>query len=224
MSFANIAHMLQISQDVLPSSDLTYLAFRVAFFDTLERISLADQVGMSTDSSFGFLTEVPFLRMVPPHVQLDILVMTWSRHYGNDQHRADLLDESVIYAACETAARIVKVEQSTAKRFFRTGPRPVAMNITAKTSSDLESLHFNLSNQGDFLLISQFLDIPPHEARPLKAKFGIAEEACECMFDALGRWYVSPAFRANAAGLLTTAEIDRAASVLRLPQSASAKS
>lgn len=213
--------MLHICNDVLPSSDLTYLAFRVAFFDTLERISLADQVGMSSDAAFGFLTEVPFLRYVPPHVQLDVLVTTWSKHCDTQPHRADLVDESVVYAACETAARVVKVEQATAKRFFRTGPRPIAMTISAKTSGELEGLHFNLSNQGDFLLLSQFLDIPPAEARPLKAKFGISEQACECMFDALGRWYVSPGFRGNASGLLTTTEIDRAAAVLRLPQSAS---
>jgi len=214
--------MLKICKDVLPGSDLTYLAFRVAFFDTLERISLADQVGMPADASYGFLTEVPFLRYVPPHVQLDVLVSTWARHQDSSTYVGDLVDESVIYAACETAARVVKTEQATAKRFFRNGPRPVAMTISPKTSGELEALHFNLSNQGDFLLISQFLDIPPDEARPLKAKFGISDAACECMFDLLGRWHVSTTFRANAAGLLTTAEVDRAASVLRLPQSASA--
>ena len=214
--------MLKICKDVLPGSDLTYLAFRVAFFDTLERISLADQVGMPADASYGFLTEVPFLRYVPPHVQLDVLVSTWSRHHDAATYVGDLVDESVIYAACETAARIVKTEQVTAKRFFRNGPRPVGMTIGPKTNADLEGLHFNLSNQGDFLLISQFLDIPPDEARPLKMKFGISDAACECMFDLLGRWHVSTTFRANASGLLTSAEIDRAASVLRLPQSASA--
>jgi hypothetical protein len=210
--------MLTISNDVLPNSDLAYLAFRVAFFDTLERISLADQVGMQPDASFGFLTEVPFLRYVPPHVQLDLLLSTWAKHVDPAGYKGDLVDESVIYAACETAARVVKTEQSTAKRFFRNGPRPVALTITRQTSNDLEALHFNLSNQGDFLLISQFLDIPPDEARPLKAKFGINEQACECMFDVLGRWYVSPSFRGNAASLLTLTELDRAANVLRLPQ------
>ena len=214
--------MLKICKDVLPNSDLAYLAFRVAFFDTLERITLADQVGMPSDASFGFLTEVPFLRSVPPHVQLDVLINTWSRHQSAGTQAGDLVDESVIYAACETAARIVRTEQTTAKRFLRNGPRPCSLSITPKTSGELEALHFNLSNQGDFLLISQFLDIPPDEARPLKAKFGISERACECLFDLLGRWHVSTSFRSGAAGLLSPAELDRAASVLRLPQSASA--
>jgi hypothetical protein len=51
---------------------------------------------------------VPFLMGVPPHVQLDLLADTWSKHTSKDKHEASLIDESVIYAAGETAARIAE--------------------------------------------------------------------------------------------------------------------
>ncbi len=66
MGFAKVAFMLTIGDDLLPQTDLTYFAFRVAFCDTLERITLAEQARMGHDVSLGYLTEVPFLRNVTP--------------------------------------------------------------------------------------------------------------------------------------------------------------
>jgi hypothetical protein len=65
--------MLAIQTDTLPQTGLSYFAFRVAFQETLERICLAQQIGNYTADCFGFLTEVPFLRAVPPHVHLELL-------------------------------------------------------------------------------------------------------------------------------------------------------
>jgi hypothetical protein len=64
--------MLSIASDILPQTCISYVAFRIAFCETLERITLAKQVGGHIDG-FGYLTEVPFLGSVPPQIQLDLL-------------------------------------------------------------------------------------------------------------------------------------------------------
>ena len=81
-------------------------------------------------------------------------------------------------------------------------------------------MHLDLANEGDFLLISQFQDIPPDEARPLKRKFQLDEEACEVMFDLLARWYVSQDFASRVSGLLTPSEITCAIELFRCRKSA----
>ncbi len=211
--------MLTVCDTIVLQTDIAYIAFRVAFFETLERISLADQVGLSGDRCFGFLTEVPFLRPVPPQVQLDYLLQTWSLHVDIDRHQATLADESVIYAVCETAARIVSVDPQTARRYLRNGPRVVHHDIDPRLADSLQAFHVNLPNEGDFLLISQFQDMPPTEAIPLKKKFGMSLPACDVMFEMLSRWHISREFAKNSFGLLTTSELARALVTLRVPQS-----
>ena len=207
--------MLTIANDTLPQSDLAFLAFRVAFFDTLERIALADQVGQ-TERCFGFLTEVPFLKSVPPQVQLDALLQTWSRHYDRQRHRGNLVDESVLYAACETTARAVLQDPTGTRRNLRGNPRALTFRLSPELAVAVQSVHLNLPNEGDFLLISQFQDLPPDEAVALKRKFGLNPVAFDPMFDLLGQWHVSRSFCQNAKGLLTPLEIERAAAILRV--------
>ncbi len=211
--------MLSVCAVPLPPTDITYMAFRLAFYETLERIELANQVGLSDDRCFGYLTEVPFLKPVPPQVQLDQLLQTWAKHLSLDHHPATLADEAVIYAACETAARIVSCDIDIAKRYLRNGPRPVHHDIDPRLASTLQALHLDLPNEGDFLLISQFLDMPPEEANPYKTKFGMVSSECDTLFDLLGRWHVSSRFRVHAHGLLTSQELSNAAASLKLPRS-----
>ena len=118
--------MLAIQTDTLPQTGLSYFAFRIAFQETLERICLAQQVGNYTAECFGFLTEVPFLRAVPPHVQLDLLGETWCKHASKEKFVANLVDESVIYSACETSARIVEQEPHVIARYLHGGPQQVS--------------------------------------------------------------------------------------------------
>lgn len=217
MGFATVQFMLTIGDDLLPQTDLTYFAFRVAFCDTLERITLAEQARMGQEVTLGFLTEVPFLRNVTPRVQLDLLLETWDRHYSDERVPGTLMNEAVIYAACETAARLVKSDGKSIRRFLRGGPRPLFPVLDERLAESLHALHVNLSSQGDFLLISQFQDLPPDEARVLKAKFRLADEACEPLFEALGRWHVNPGFVARAKGLLTSPEASKVAAILQLP-------
>lgn len=209
--------MLKIAQDTLPQSLLSYVAFRVAFRETVERIALWRQFERDLDDVFGYLGEVPFLREVPPQVQLDLLAATWSRHLSRETYAADLIDESVIYAVCETAARLAEQEPALFATYLRGGPLEMGVPIDHFLAAELRSLYLKLSNEGDFLLISQFLDLPPTEAEPLKEQLGLRPAKLEILFDVLGQWHVSPRFPERLQGLLTEAEVSRAANILRIP-------
>lgn len=204
--FATLCSMITIANDILPRTRLIYVAFRIAFCETLERIVLAEQFQLDDDTPYGYLTEVPFLRQVPPHVQLDLLIDTWSRHVSPEQIDATLVDESVVYAVCETSSRLVKNDVAAVRRFLQGGPCEVELDLSTKLARSILSVHLNLKNDGNFLLISQFLDLPPREARVLKAEFGLSDADCEPMLDVLGRWHVRPDIVRRAEGLLTPRE------------------
>lgn len=207
--------MLAIAKDSLPQTCLSYLAFRVAFQETLERIALGRQVGDEIDlEPFGYLTEVPFLKSVPPHVQLDLLVETWQKHVSKETVEATLVDESVVYAVCETAARIVESDPEAVQRFIAEGPLDVVVDVDHFLASELRNLHLSLSNDGDFLLISQFEDMRPEEADRLKSQFNLNEQTLEPMFEVLGWWYISADFMKNLDGLLADHEIVRAVTII----------
>lgn len=203
--------MLAIQTDTLPQTGLSYFAFRVAFQETLERICLAQQIGNYTADCFGFLTEVPFLKAVPPHIQLDLLAETWSKHVSSEKFEANLVDESVIYATCETSARIVEQEPRVIPRYLAGGPQKVLFKPDHLLAAELRGLHLNLASDGDFLMISQFEDMPPEEAAESKKQFGLDDDRFEVMFDMLGRWCMSPRFLSNLVNLMTKEEIVRTA-------------
>ena len=207
--------MLTIAQQLLPNNSLSYLAFRIACLDTLERIVLARQFGTDAAEGFGYLTDVPFLRAVPPQVQLDLLSETWQKHSHRERLAADLVDESVLYAVCETAARIAEQEPQQFSGWAKRGPRRLSLPSRSGLPNMFRQVHLALPNEGDFLLISQFEDLPPFESLSLKAEFGLEPSKCEPMFDALGRWHVSPGFAGRLGGLLTDREIAQAVMVVQ---------
>jgi len=197
--------MLKIGPDILPQSLLSYVAFRVALRDTwaqLERV-------LSSDAELdceGFLAEVPFLREAPLHIQLDVLAGTWQKHLLSRMFEANLLEESVVYAACEFAARWVEREPQRVVRALRHGPLDIAVPVDHDLAADLRGLYLRLSHTGDFLLLGQFLDLPPEESRQWKQQLGIDEACLEVLFDTLGRWHVSSGFLNGLNGLVTAAE------------------
>ena len=207
--------MITIANDKLPQSFLSYIAFRVAFLDTVERISWTLQFESLNEDRFGYLTEVPFLRSVPPHVQLDLLASTWWKHISPDTYEADLVDEAVVYAACESSARIAEEESVMLHRFLKKGPLAVDVVADHQLASELRSLHLNLSNEGDFLLIGQFSDLPPEEADRLKEKFEFDTERAEAMFDILGRWHIATNFPSRTEHLLNPDEAQRCFQMLQ---------
>lgn len=207
--------MLTVSTDFLPQTELSYLAFRAAFRETLERLVLSQQVSVCGEWSFGYLTEVPFLQQVAPQVQLDLLLDTWSRHQSEDQQEATLLDECVVYAACETAARLVRNDPSALQGFLAGGPGSVSLELRPRLAHGLVALHTSFCGACDFLLLTQFLDLPPREARTLMAEFGLHPQDREPLFEALGRWSIGSNFRDRAAGLLTETEAEQALEIIR---------
>ena len=208
--------MLKICHTPLPQSLLSYVAFRVAFRETFERLSLHKFQGDASDA-YGYLGEVPFLREVPAQVQLDLLAATWHKHLSRDVHPADLVDESVIYAVCEAAARLVETDPEVFANHMRGGPLDLAVPVDAYLSRELRLLYLELPNDGDFLLISQFLDLEPDESNQQKLEMGVDPKRLNTMFDVLGRWHVSPQFLLRLKGLLTDAELGKVASILQTP-------
>lgn len=213
--------MLCIEREPLTDSDLAYIAFRLACLETLERVALAEQMGVAGDGAFGYLAEVPFLRNVAPQVQLDLLFECWAKLRSEESIAATLIDESIVYAACEVAARSVENDTKFAARNLTDGPRNLRGALSRTLADQLRFVHLSLPNEGHFLLISQFQDIDPDDGRKLKSSFGLDPDSCEPMFDALGRWHVSPQFSQNAEGLLDANEAAQAAQILGLNRTVS---
>ena len=207
--------MLKISQSPLPQSSLSYVAFRVAFRDTFDRISLNLLYPPEQPVPFGFLCQVPFLQEVAPAVQLDLLASTWARHVSQESHQSDLVDESVIYAACETTAQLIENDPDAAGHLLTGGPMESKFAVDIYLARELRSLYLSLPNDGDFLIVSQFLDIDPENAIDQKLQMGIDPNRMTAMFDALSRWHASAEITSNLRGLLTEAEITRVAGLLR---------
>lgn len=210
--------MLKICQDVLPQSLLSYVAFRVAFRDTWDQwLANGTRPDAASDGWCGYLAEVPILRETAPQIQLDLLARTWRRHLQPETIVADLLDESVLYAVCETAAGLMERSPERVVRGMSGGPIDVGLPIDHDLAAEIRGLYLKLSNEGDFLMAGQFLDMAPDTGLYWKQQLGVDIQGLESLFDALGRWHVAPEFPQNLAGLLTDAEIADAAATLKLP-------
>ncbi len=208
--------MLHINQQQLPRTVLSYLSFRVSGMATLQFIELARQMPDVSMDCQGFLTEVPFLREVPPHVQIELLAETWSKHVAEKPYEATLLDESVIYSACETASYISQNNPELFPSLLSGGPLDVKVEAGESLAESLQQLHLGLANEGDFLLISQFIDMPPEEANEWKQRYGLEEADIDLMFEALSRWNISADVEQNLSGLFSPDEIRKTLPLLGL--------
>ena len=211
--------MLLICADTVPQNKLSYLAFRLAAFETFKLIEFAQQTGQEFRDPFGYLTEVPFLREVAPQVQLSLLADTWAKLTSPHKEHATLLDESVLYAVCETAARMMEQIPELFSSFTETGPVKFLNLPDKQLIRDLRTLHLELSNEGDFLLISQFQDLDPDEAANYKKQFRMSEDYLEPMFDVLGRWQLSSDIQEKFAGLFNAEELIELTPILKLATS-----
>ena len=209
--------MLKISQSPLPQTLLSYVAFRVAFRDTFDNLALHKRCLSEQSVPYGYLCEVPFLREVAPAVQLDLLASTWNKHLSREVHQADLVEESVIYAACEMASRLVESDPETVVRLLSGGPLDLTISLDSYFARELRLLYLELPNDGDFLLVSQFLDLDPEESVDQKIQMGIDPSRLSPMFDVLTRWYPSPELTGWVRGLLSESEAARVANILRIP-------
>jgi hypothetical protein len=206
--------MLTICADTVPQSKLTYLAFRLAAFETFKLMEFAQQSGQDFRDPYGYLTEVPFLREAAPQIQLSVLAETWAKLNSPIRHHGTLVDESVLYGVCETSARILEHIPELFSSFTETGPVRFLNQPDKHMIRDLRAIHLDLSNEGDFLLISQFLDLCPDEARDYKKQFRMSESFLEPLFDVLALWHCPPDVEANLSGLFTPDELQELLPIL----------
>jgi hypothetical protein len=210
--------MIKIAADTVPQSLLSYVAFRVALRDTCELYS--EQRGLPAAElvyrePVGYLTEVPILREVASQVQIDLLARTWARHVSRKTFAGDILDEAVLYAACETTARLAESSPQRVVRALSGGPLDLAVPVDHLLASEVRGLYLNLSNEGDFLLASQFLDMAPETADHWKRQLGLAPERLDPLYDALGRWQMSREWTRQLQGLFTEEEIKALSGALK---------
>lgn len=199
--------MIKFAEKYLPYSERIYIAFRISFLETLERLVLADQLELGSHRAFGFLTHVPFLKSVPAQIQLDLILDVWDKHLSKKDFTANYLDEAVVYAACETTAHLMRSEPDHARRMLASGPLQSSFDIVGETAGQFQELHLDFAGEGHFLLLSQCQDLPPDEASEFKHKYGIITGKADSLFDALSRWHVQAGFEDRACGLLTDIEI-----------------
>lgn len=199
--------MLKLGTDILPQGILTYFIFRASFVATLRSYALALETDQNHDEPLGYLTEVPFLQWVSPQVQLCVLAETWARHNSPTVELATMIDEVVVYSCAEFAATLVEEHSEAIDSLFEEGPRQVKLVPNKYLVSELRALTLGVSSDGDFLLVSQFEDMPPDEARPLKESFALKEERIEQLFDLLGRWHISRDLPRRLSGLLSSQEL-----------------
>ncbi len=208
--------MLTICTDILPQNSLSYLAFRLACLETLTLMEFSRQVPAHTVDPFGYLTEVPFLREVAPQVQIALLADTWTKHRSKRKFRANLVDEAVVFAACETSARIIDQLPELVPAFLEGGPCDIEAAVDQVLSAELRGLHLQLANEGDFLLVSQLQDLPPEEASEFKQQFKLNDHYLQPLFDVLGQWHVPPEVPRRLTGLLEADELGEYLPLLKL--------
>lgn len=212
--------MIKFTEHHLPYSERVYIAFRIAFLETQERLILAEQLDLGSHRSFGYLTHVPFLRCVPAQVQLDLLLEVWDKHLSKEVFPANYLDEAIVYSACETAAHLIQSDPQHAERLIGSGPLRSAMKVNHTTAAQFQQLHIDYTGEGHFLLISQYQDLPPEKATRFKEQFGIIMGKTDSLYDALSRWNVQAGFADKACGLLTDQEISELSSLVDFSRSA----
>ncbi|MBP90282.1 MAG: hypothetical protein CMJ64_26855 [Planctomycetaceae bacterium] len=201
----------------LPNNDLTYLAFRLAVQETLSDLELSLDLNEEPDPPTGFLTEVPFLEQVPLPVQIDLLAATWAQQRQPRLIQASLLDAAIIYAACTTASRLATDSPELVIPFLVAGPRNPTPRALQKAQGKMDDLFDEFWDDQDFLMVSDFQDMHPDQARQLKQQLGLPDEYLQPLYDALGRGRVSGAISANLQGLLTDEEIQDALPLIRAP-------
>ena len=86
---------------------ITCAAFRAAFVTTLDcLLRYALDPSAADERPVGIFDCFPMLNAVAPQIQLECLLRTWSRRNRELPDSADVLDDCVLYAACESLARI----------------------------------------------------------------------------------------------------------------------
>jgi hypothetical protein len=191
----------------LPQSDLTYVGFRLAALDTLCQMDICQGLDDEDGVLFGYLAEVPFLAQVAPVVQVDLLADVWRRHREVALHEASLLDAAVVYAAFNTAGRVISDEWKFARLWLKAGPQQVRCKLGSRAHQKLTNLFFDFWDDVDFLSIDELQDLTPEHAMAVREMMRLHDGAFEQMEEVLMCCRASSAVLTNLEGLLTGAEI-----------------
>ena len=191
----------------LAQSDLTYVGFRLAALDALCQMDICHGLDDEDDVIFGYLLEVPFLAQVAPVVQVDLLADVWRRHRDKALHEASLLDAAVIYAAFNTAGRVINDEWKIARLWLKAGPQQVRCKLGGRAHRKLRNLFFDFWDDVDFLSLDELQDLTPEHASAVREMMRLQDGDFEQMEEVLMRCRASPAVLTNLEGLLTGAEI-----------------
>jgi hypothetical protein len=114
------------TESCLPTDEISYVAFRLAAKDTLARAAeQLDRDPGQRDDAVGFLNAVEMLQSLPTRAQLQLLGDVWARHRSAHARQATFLDAAVVYAACQTAAALIRDHPATAAQYLEGGPRRV---------------------------------------------------------------------------------------------------
>ena len=192
----------------LKNSKLLYLALRLSVEETLLWIEhFKDEYSDPPDGPYGFLIEVPFLENVAPPVQVELIASLWHRHSLKKQVDATLLDAAVLFAACETAKRIIADEPEIVRFFLKSGPLRERFRIDSRTLEGLDRLFYCFWDDLDFLSVGDLQDMPPDYVRAMRRQFTISEEEVDLLYRALERAKPSPSTYLHLRGLQTAKEI-----------------
>ncbi len=192
----------------LAQSDLTYVGFRLAALDTLCQMDICQDFDDEDDVIFGYLVEVPFLAQVAPVVQVDLLADVWRRHRDVALHEASLLDAAVVYAAFNTAGRVISDEPKIARLWLKAGPQQVRCKLGSRAHPSLRNLFFKFWDDVDFLSVDELQELTPEHARAVREMMRLQDGEFEQMEEVLMRCRAFPAVLTNLEGVLTGAEIE----------------
>ena len=201
------------NQSILPEDDLVYLAFLFSLNETIADIEIYSDLN-DDDVPCGFLAMVPFLHAVPLQVQVELLGETWSNHRHENQFQATLLDAAIVYAAFMTASRIIDDEPGLAADWLADNILKVNSRIIHRAPERLESLFDCWWDDRDFLMLDDFQDMPPEQAKSIRMMMRLPEAMIEPMFDVLERGRVLPNVGDKLKGLISPEEIQNVVLIL----------
>ena len=197
-------------EPLLPQNDLVYVAFRLGYFDLMTELDTDAALGTADfdDGPYGFLTNVPFFRTVPPTVQLDLLASVWAKHHSPQVQPALLLDAAVLWAIFNDAGRIgLEVWEGALSPVLNDGPCKVTVTMDESLDERWKEMFDDFWDDVDFLSLDDMQDMPPEQAKALREQFDIPEVWVDDMFAVLNRARASAAILDNLRGLLSEQEI-----------------
>jgi hypothetical protein len=126
-------------ESCLPADEVSFLAFRVAVKDTLAQLAeQLDHESGQQDDKVGYLGEVELLQPLTTTAQLKLLADVWDGHRSPVVHQASFLEAAVVYAACKTAADLIRDDPDMAQAHLAGSPRRVWAPIAERTAERVE--------------------------------------------------------------------------------------